>query len=270
MKNFSAGDQPSQTLAKGLLVLEKFNSKTPDWGVRELAREMDENHGTIHRILKTLSNAGYLSQDESTKRYSLGSRVLKLANEYIQENPLPSIALEVFKKYSDRFEYNFYLGKINNFEVIYLSVLDGRGRIQIMIDPGATLALHTTALGKALLAFKGDDFIREYIETIGLDKFTEKTISDSGLLQSQLSEIRKQKYAVNIGEHYKGIGAVGVPIINNDGIAELGISLAYPQQFVETGQIKLNRVISLAQNIANHIKEKSSVMLNQTSLLRGY
>lgn len=265
MDNFQVSDQPSQTLAKALLILEKFDSEKPDWGVRELAREMGENHGTVYRLLKTLQNAGYLAQKSGSKRYSLGPRVMKLANQYIRKNPLPSLALEVFKENSDNFEYNFYLGKLNNYEVIYLSVLDGRGPIKIVIDPGSTIVLHTTALGKVLLAFNSDQYIEEYLDTVGLDKFTKNSITDPKILWKQISTIRKQGYAINKGEHFKDVGAISVPIFQHNKSTEMGISLAYPQQFALSGQINPEQLVPLAKKIADEI-ENRSVFLDNSPL----
>jgi DNA-binding IclR family transcriptional regulator len=250
--------QPSKTVAKAIVILEKFQIEKNEWGVRELAREVGESIGTVHRIAKTLQNAGYLIQDSETQRYHLGPKTLKLATTFSIHNPLPSLVLDIFKEYSDRFEFNFYLGTLNQFEVIYLSVLDGRGPIKIVEVPGGTIALHSTALGKVLLAYSEEKFIKDYLGEVGLTAFTSRTITNENRLWDQLLEIRETGYSINSGEHYSEIGAIGVPLHDPDGAVRLGISLAYPEYYAESGKIIIQELIPLAKEIADEITSRST------------
>src|SRR5690606_37844068 len=141
------------TLAKGLQVLEAFSLDKPEWGVRELSRELGSNPASIHRIVTTLANSGYLEQDEESQRYRLGTRVLRLAGVYMRQNPISSVGRKVFEQYAGRFPYNFYLGKITKFKIIYMAALDGHGPLKVTMEPGGTVDVHNSAVGKVLLAF---------------------------------------------------------------------------------------------------------------------
>jgi DNA-binding IclR family transcriptional regulator len=247
----------SQTLAKALLILEAFSLDQPEWGIRELGRHLDINPTTIFRYVKTLHVAGYLEQNTETGRYALGPKVLRLAGLYTHQNPLAIIASKVFESYVDRFEYNFYLGKLNQFEVIYLAVLDGRGPIKIVVDLGGTTALHSTALGKVLLASQNDAFIREFLETVGLHANTPNSVTDPGVLWEQIRQIRQSNYAVNHGEHYENVGAVGVPVYDRAGRVVAGVSLAYPTMVVQE-QSQIEELVNLAREIASEISMRHS------------
>jgi IclR family KDG regulon transcriptional repressor len=254
---FDIEKQPSKTVAKALVILDQFNFEKKEWGVRELAREIGESNGTVYRIAKTLQNAGFLIQEDVNQKYMLGPKALKLATTYSIHNPLPSLVLEIFKEYSDRFEFNFYLGTLNQFEVIYLAVLDGRGPVKIVEVPGGTIALHSTAIGKVLLAFRGDDFIQNYLNEVGLPSYTKRTIIEKQELWKQIGQIRDKGYSINYGEHYSEIGAIGVPVFASDDTIQYGVSLAYPQHFAETGKIDINELIPLASEIAAEISARS-------------
>lgn len=254
--------QPSQTLARALLILEAFTPQQPTWGVRELARELGINPTTVHRLLTTLCNTGYLQQDPESQRYSLGPKVMKLAAVYAQHNPLPSIARRVFESYTDRFPYNFYLGTItNHYEVLYLAVLDGRGPIKIVVEPGGTVGVHSTALGKVLLAFQSDEYIREFLEQAELKAYTSRSITDPRKLWEQLQEIRRQGYAVNDGEQYEEIAAVGVPLFDSRRQVAAGVSLAYPRSLAGDERFRIDRLVALANEIAAEIAYRAEGML---------
>lgn len=247
---------PSQTLARALLILERFSPERPVWGVRELSRALGISAASTHRLVKTLHAMGYLEQDPETQRYALGPRVAKLAGVYARHNPLPAVATRVFESYTSHFEYNFYLGKLHGFEVVYLAVLDGRGPIKIVVDPGGTTGLHSSALGKILLAHQSDDYIREFIERVGLRAYTERTITDPAVLWQQIAEIRARGYAVNEGEHFDEVGAIGVPLEGLPGQPTLGISLAYPRHLLNEGRIQIDSLVALANEIAGEIKRR--------------
>lgn len=256
MKQSFVDDQPSKTLARGLLVLEEFTTERREWGVRELSRKLDMNPATVHRLVTTLCNIGYLAKDPDTQRYSLGPKVMRLADLYTRHNPVSNIARKTFERYSDQFRYNFYLGKLSGFEVVYLTAHDGQAPIKIVVEPGGTINLHSTALGKVLLAFQDSTYIETFLSRNTLKRYTHKTITDPQLLRERLADIREQGYAINRGEHYEDVGAVGVPIINPGRRVELGISLAYPQHLIAEGRIRVQELLALTRQIADDVADR--------------
>jgi IclR family pca regulon transcriptional regulator len=254
--------QPSKTLAKGIMILESFSAVQPDWGIRDLARELGFHPAIVHRLVATLHNAGYLEQDPQSRRYALGPRVMKLAALYTQQNPLQAIARKVFESFSDRFEYNFYLGTLSaGFEVIYLAALDGRGPIKIVVEAGGRINLHTTALGKMLLALQHDEYIQEFIEVTQLERFTPRTITDPQTLWAQIRQIRRSGFAVNDGEHYEEVAAVAVPLSLRARPFKASISLAYPRLLVPTDLPPIEELVAIAREIADQITRRSEGLL---------
>ncbi len=248
-------DPPHQTLAKALLLLDAFDERQPEWGVRELARKLGLNPTTVHRIVATFLKAGYLEQNPQTLRYSLGPKVMKLASLYTHRNPLPKIARRIFESYADRFEHNFYLGALNQYEMVYLAALDGRGPLKVVADIGGTSALHSTALGKILLAYQNDEYIQGYIKATGLPAYSPHSITEAAALWEEIRQIRMESYAINRGEHYEQIGAAGVPVRDSLGEVTMAISLAYPQHLATQGQISIEEMIRLAREIADELEK---------------
>ena len=249
----------SQTLAKAIQILENFTPDNPEWGIRELGRDLDINPTTVYRLVSTLRSSGYLEQNAQTQRYTLGPKVVKLARLYTHLNPLPIVAHKIFEQYSNRFEYNFYLGRLSHYEVIFLAVLDGRGPIQVVVETGGSTTLHSTALGKVLMAFQDDAFVDEFIANTELSALTPRSITDPVQLRAQIEEIRVQKYAVNNGEHYDDVGAIGVPVFEQSGRVQLGVSLAYPRHLIQKDHIEIDRLIDLAQEIAEEIGARAGL-----------
>ena len=252
-KKTAATQPPSQTLARGLSILEVFSLERPEWGIRELGRELGFHPTTVFRLVATLQGAGYLEQDTETRRYLLGPKVMKLATMYEQLNPLPTVARRVFESYADQFEHNFYLGTLYQYDVVYVAVLDGRGPIKIATDLGAVTGLHSTAIGKILLAFQDDEFTLGFLEASGLPSFTPRTITDPAILWEQIREIRERGYALNDGEELEDVAAVGVPVYDQTGRVIAALSLAYPRHLAYEKRIQTDALIPLVHEIAHDI-----------------
>mgnify|MGYP001333973308 FL=1 len=246
-------DQPIQSVAKALKILDTFSSDHMEWGIRELSRETGINPTTIFRMVNTLTNAGYLERNPLTQGVTLGPQVMKLAGLYAGQNPLPKVAQKVFEEFADRFEHNFYLGKLSQFRVIYLAVLDGRGPIKITTEAGGVTNLHSTGLGKSILAFQDSNFIHDYFQYTQLDHYTDKTIDSKEELVSQLALVKEQQYAVNSGEQYDDVGAVAVPLIPRTGPVTMAVALAYPQHLITEKRLDLNNLIGLTREIGSEI-----------------
>ncbi|MDD5367851.1 MAG: IclR family transcriptional regulator [Anaerolineaceae bacterium] len=253
MTKIAYDQQPNQALAKALEILNAFSEDKPTWGIRELGRELGINPTTIHRLVTTLVNAGYLERSPERQTYSLGPRVLKLADVYHHFNPLPTVARKVFETYADRFEHTLYLGCLNNYEVIYLAIQDGRAPIKVTIEPGASTGLHSTALGKILLANQTDEFISDFINSHRLSTFTQRTITNPETLWDQIREIRECKYAVNDGEQYPDVGSLGVPVPENAHQSLYAVSLAYPRHLITENRLTIESLVPLAREIARDI-----------------
>lgn len=244
----------SKTLAKALQIFEVFAEGKRDWGVRELADLLSMNPTTVHRILVTFETFKYLAKDPETRRYELGPSILRLAASYNRHNPLSSIASQVFNKYTDQWPYNFYLGVLSGYEVVYVTIVYGSSRIKVEVDPGERIGgLHSTSLGKALLAFQSDDFIREYIEVNGLVRFTSCTVTDPEVLWEQVGEIRKTGFAINKGELHDNIAAIGAPIFNASNEVLTAFSLTYPLLEGHEKYTRLEKMIALIKEISSEI-----------------
>ncbi len=163
----------------------------------------------------------------------------------------------MFEKYSNRFEHNFYLGMLSQYEVIYLAVMDGTGPLKIAVEPGLSIPLHSTALGKLLLAFREDNFIQEYLKKNELNSYTPRTLTRQEDLLNQLNEIRQQSFAINDGEQYDSIGAIAVPLFgqNNQAI-NLAVSLTYPRHLIYDGSLNIVDLISLGREISIEITHR--------------
>ncbi|RJF69394.1 IclR family transcriptional regulator [Rhodopseudomonas palustris] len=253
----------NQSLLRGLRILEAYTSDKQAWGVRELGRELEINAATTYRLISALASRGYLEQNPETQKYHLGPKVVQLAASYSVRNSLIEVGLRVFAKYEQKFPYNFYIGVMSHHEVIYVAVHESRGPLKITTEPGQSVSIYGSALGKLLLANESDEFIKKLVAGNPVKKITPLTVADEKELMRQIRQIRKLGYAINRGEIYAEIASVATAIRGPDGSVIAGVSLSFPMLYMETGKIAIEDVIELALQVGEEISS-----MNRRTVIR--
>ena len=124
-----------------------------------------------------------------------------------------------------------------------------------MVETGGSTGLHTTALGKVLLAFQSDDFINTFIKRSGLHPYNPNSITDADQLWAQIRDIRQTKTAINNGEHYEDIAAVAAPVFGRHGQVVAGVSLAYPHQLYPDSAAYQQHLMPLLLEVTKQVND---------------
>jgi IclR family acetate operon transcriptional repressor len=164
---------------------------------------------TIHRLMRTLVNRGYVRQEQS-RRYTLGPRLVRLgevAGGLVGEWVRPHLAALV-----ERTGETANLAVLDGDLVVYLAQVPGRHAMRMFTEPGRRLLPHGTGVGKAVLAQLPESRVRALLARTGMPPRTEHTITDVDAMIEQLAVIRRQGYAVDDGEQEIGVRCVAVPI----------------------------------------------------------
>lgn len=191
-------------------------------GVTELATELDVSKSAVHNHLSTLSDLGYVTSTDGTYRLTHGFLRLGLITR--ERNPIYRAAKAELRTLART------TGEIVNLVVpegdygVYLyRVGDGTHPI----PEGGRLALHASASGKAILAYRSREAVDAFVDEHGLPALTERTITDPANLRSQLRSIRDRRVAFDRGEQTEGWQCVASPIVV-DGHPVAAISVSGP------------------------------------------
>jgi IclR family transcriptional regulator, acetate operon repressor len=213
-----------QSIERAFDLLEMLADAGGALGLSELAATSGLPLPTVHRLMRTLVNRGYVRQ-EASRRYALGSRLIRLgetSSRMLGASLRPFLAQLVLQTGETA-----NLAMLDGDEVAYLAQVPSAHSMRMFTEPGRRVPPHCTAVGKALLAQLPPGQARAVLERGGMPAFTPATITDLDLLLAHLEVIRKQGYAVDEGEQEIGVRcfAVAVP----DAPAPLAISTSGPQ-----------------------------------------
>ena len=145
------------------------------------------------------------------------------------------------------------MNKILKLRVTILDIVESRNDLKITSPVGTTIPLMAAATGKVFLATKEEHQITEMIESKGLVKFTENTVTDPDLFLREIREVREKGYATDYEEYILGVRAVASPITENkyyqSAIWVVGFKTSLDDDKMET-------LIKETQKAAEHISRK--------------
>jgi DNA-binding IclR family transcriptional regulator len=219
----------------------------------QLSNELNIPKGTVHRLLITLMESHYLGFDDSSKKYRLSPRVVSLAVQTLDDFDFRPSVRPALCDLRDLVGETVHLGVLHDGEVVYIDRVDIDDQVRLVCKIGNRDSLHSTAIGKALLAFADEEEIRTIIETKGLERYTQNTIVDPAMLLQQLALIRQRGYSIDDEESRLGVRCVGFPVRNGFGEVVAAVSITGPAFRFTRG-----RIAELEPDIINCAKEISA------------
>jgi DNA-binding IclR family transcriptional regulator len=211
-------DKPTsenQSVARALAVLDLLSSSSSPLGVREIARQLSVAPSIAQRLVRTLANAGYLEQTGEASRYTIGYRAFQVGNAFVAQNSIHSAVMPELYALADQ-HINGFLGVLRDRAVVYLATVQSNGPIALTHRPGSQTYLHSTALGKAILAEMPDAQVRQLLEQASLPRLTEQTKISIPQLLAELKQVRAQGYAANDEENRYGVYSAGAIVRDSD------------------------------------------------------
>ncbi len=237
-----------KTVKAASAILNFMASRNTEMGVTEIARATGMGKSSVHRILRTLVQAGFVRINPATSRYALGLRMVDMARAALTQMDLPSRVRSLLNRLSE--ELN---------ETVFLSVLDGtRAKIldsvsqsrflSITVSEDTLYPLHCTSSGKALAAYAGEDFWEVLINE-GLTPVTPNTVVEPDVFRRQMREITRLGYACNYGEYEVGTICISVPVPTSEGSVVASLTVAIPSaRFVKGSEEEIARKLASTAN----------------------
>ncbi len=223
-----------KSLYKAVKLLDYFTNESPERGISELSELSGLLKSTVHNIVTTFEQAGFLEKNSSTNKYKLGMKVLQLSNNLYASHDLRRLIRPYAEKLCDYSRETVYLAMLCEREVIYVDAIYPVGVTPGRSVIGLKAPLYCTGVGKAIMAdlpaFEIDQILAQK-----LTSFTPNTITEPRQLLQELEQIRVRGYAIDNMEHEYGIQCIASPIKDTRGKTIASFSISGPSlRFSET------------------------------------
>jgi DNA-binding IclR family transcriptional regulator len=253
----------NQSVARAMAVLNLLSSSSSPLGVREVARRLDVAPSIAQRLVRTLTNAGYLEQTGEASRYTIGYRAFQVGNAFVAQNSIHSAVMPELYALADQ-HINGFLGVLRDRAVVYLATVQSNGPIALTHRPGSETYLHSTALGKAILAEMPDSQVRSLLEEASLPRLTNRTKVSIPQLLAELKEVREQGYATNDEENRYGVYSAGAIVRDSENRAIGALSGGVPSSGLNRKE--RSRVIRLVVDAARNASRRLGARVDDDSL----
>ncbi|CAM3771460.1 IclR family transcriptional regulator [Mesobacillus zeae] len=252
-----------KSVGRALEIIEIVSAKKNGLGVTEIAKQIDINKSSVHRILATLVQYGYVVQDGETGKYRLGYKFLEYSSRLLDSIDLRAEARPFLQELEKETNEVIHLVIHDHGEVVYIEKLEGNETLRMHSKVGRRAPMHCTSVGKAILAFLPENIVFEILARKGLPQHTEKTITKEDVLLQELEEIGRKGYALDLEENEKGITCIAVPILDHSGRAVAAVSVSGPSTRMSDGTMQE------LQGEMKQIGRELSARLGYSARMRG-
>ena len=224
-------------LAKGLQMLSCFSAARAEWGLTELAEELGIYKSRAHRIVKTLSDAGFLSRDPASLKYRLGWRVLGLSAAADIDASLRAVARPYLLELQEHTKGAIHIRVIRDNANVIIDAIESPLPLRLVRPIGEASPMHFGASGKVLLAFGAPQLQEAALSAPVLRRFTGRSIGERDDYLKELQRIRRQGYAFTDEEAISGVRSVAAPVVGQDGYAIAAVTSALPSASLPTRSV---------------------------------
>jgi len=210
-----------QSIARVFELLETMADLGGIVTLSELAHHSGLPMPTIHRLVRTLVDLGYVRQ-EASRAYALAPRLVRLGEG--ASRLIGTWATPHLRRLVDAVGESANLALLDGEEVVYAAQVPGRHSMRMFTEVGRRAGMHCTAVGKAMLAAMPPDRAVEILRRSGLSAQTAHTLTTVEAMQKELSRIRENGYAIDEEEQEIGVRCVAVALPGERARAAISVS----------------------------------------------
>jgi DNA-binding IclR family transcriptional regulator len=232
-------------------MLELLVSNGTPRNITEISRQLKIPKSSVFGILHTLRERGYIEKQDD-ERYGVTLKLFGLGASMVASLDIRKQVGPALRDLAAQANITAHLAVLATDEAVYIDKAEAPGAIRLTTYVGCRASLHSTGMGKALLAWLPEAEVDRIIASRGLTAYTPRTISSPAALKNELAQVRATGYAVSIEENEPGVCGIGAAIFDHDGHVAAAVNLGGTVL-----QIKKKDVPFLGQCVARAAAEMS-------------
>lgn len=248
-------------LAKGLAVLESFDTERQRLNATLTAQRTGLTRAAARRHLLTLAHLGYLESDG--RYFWLSSKVLGFSGSYLASARLPRALQPTLNRLSAVAPESFSAVVLDGHEVVIVAragidrnlFTTASGRVTAYgLHVGARLPAHATSTGRVLLAAQTRTAVNAWLKGHALQRMTPKTTVDVRAFRALVEQVRHDDYCLASEEHEIGIHALAVPLRNASGKTVAALNAVATQGRITSAASMQKELLPLLQDAAREVR----------------
>lgn len=227
VKNREVGPARIQSLSRANEILTVI-ATNDGASLTDIARITQLNKSTAYYLVETLVYLGFVERQGERGGYRLGLRNLELGRIVQRRFDIPRIARPTLIQLCAETKETVNLAVPYLFEALIVESVEGLYGVRATSYAGTRSAYHSTACGKAIIAYLNEDVRHAIYKVRPLTPLTPHTVVDACVLEVQLERVRQEGIAFDFEENETSANCVAAPIFDGFGEIAGAISVSGP------------------------------------------
>ncbi|WP_292292248.1 HTH-type transcriptional regulator BhcR [Marivita sp.] len=243
-----------KSLDRALIILERLS----EWGgatLTDLSEDLKQSPATVYRVLTTFEGRGMVDFDPVAQTWHIGAGAFHIGSRFLRRTSLVERARPFLRELMQQTQETANLGVSRDGQVLFLSQVETHHNIRAFFPPGSMSPMHSSGIGKALLAQMSDKEVAAVVRKHKLTAFTEHTLVTPEALATDLGATRQRGYAFDAEEKNDGMRCIAAPVFDMHGEPVAGVSISGP-----SARIPDERIESLAAAVKDTAAKLTSAL----------
>ena len=219
-------ESPATAVERALGILEAIAKGADGLTNSEISRELGIPKSTASYILHCLQRRGYLRRETEGGKYRLGLKVLDLSQGVLKSLDLRELARPVLNALVHRVHLTAHLAILENGEAVYIERAEAPGFIKMNTWVGRRMFVHSTSVGKVLVAWRPKEEVETILAEHGMKKRTPKTINAAAKYMQELERVRAEGFGLDDEENSVGARCIAAPVFSALGNVEAAVGVS--------------------------------------------
>jgi len=206
-----------QSIKRASDILGLFIVEQKPLGITEFAKRLGLPKTTIASIVQTLEAIGYLEKDPASGRYRLGPQIFQLGMQCASSIDVITTGRAWIERLCFQFREPVNVGTLVGDKATILMRIEPENHFMVFPQAGPIIPLHSTCIGKLLLAFMDESRRKVILSGCALEKFTDHTVASKAQLLKELEKVRALGIVFDDQETIPGMAGIGGPVFNHAG-----------------------------------------------------
>ncbi|MFM2481769.1 DNA-binding transcriptional regulator KdgR [Celerinatantimonas sp. YJH-8] len=244
--------EPVSSVLKVFGILQAL-AEQREIGITEIAQRLMMSKSTVYRFLQTMKMAGYVSQEDDTEKYTLTLKLFELGSKALEHVELISLADKKMRELATKTGEAMHLGALDEDAIIYIHKIDSRYNLRMYSRVGRRNPLYSTGIGKVLLAYRDEAFVRDALKDVEFIAHTNNTITDVEQFIEELAKVRDEVVGEDREEQEEGLRCLAVPVFDRFGVVIAGLSISFPT--IRFEQSRRDEYVSMLHQAASSLSD---------------
>jgi len=245
---------PATAVERALNILEAAAQRRDGLTNSEFSRKLGIPKSSASYILHALERRGYLRRDAETARYRLGLKILSLGGDAQGNLDIADIALPFMRALVEKIRLTAHLAVLDQGEAVYVEKVEAPGFFKVNTWVGRRMFLHSTSVGKCLMAWLPKQEIETLVKQQGLKKRTPETITNITKLLAELDHVKHVGYAMDDEENSLGARCLGAPVF--DAAGNVTAAIGASGTLTQMDEASMPRMIEALKETARRVSRQ--------------